>query len=172
MQLIILSNLRNCPLPFYCSINFRSAQNRKQSRNIDQKDLFLVTDHHKTPAPSLISHQLLCGYYFDFTDIFEFKAYVSHGRAPRESIPALPQPHPRAIVYTVLFRIPVRECARTLWMGAPFWGRGGRIPKAGTRSVSRAQIREERRRDRMRRWQEVKEDDPFMASGCQHAQSE
>jgi hypothetical protein len=27
-------------------------------------------------------------------------------------------------------------------------------------------------RDRMRRRQEDKEDDPFMASGCQHAQSE
>jgi hypothetical protein len=56
-------------------------------------------------------------------------------------------------------------------MGAPFWGRGDRIPKAGTGSVSWAQIREEGRRDRMRRRQEVKEDDPFMASSCQHAQS-
>jgi hypothetical protein len=56
-------------------------------------------------------------------------------------------------------------------MGAPFWGRGGRIPEAGTRSVSLAQIREGTRRDRMRRRQEVKEDDPFMASRCQHAQS-
>ncbi len=70
-----------------------------------------------------------------------------------------------------MFRIPVRECARTLWMWAPFWGRGDRIPEAGTRSVSWTQIREERRRDRMRRRQEAKEDDPFMASICQHAQS-
>ncbi len=71
----------------------------------------------------------------------------------------------------LLFRIPVKECARTLWMGAPFWGRGDRIPKAGTRSVCWAQIREGTRRDRMRRRQEVKENDPFMASRCQHAQS-
>jgi hypothetical protein len=28
------------------------------------------------------------------------------------------------------------------------------------------------RRDKMRRWQEVKEDYPFMASECEHAQSE
>ncbi len=56
-------------------------------------------------------------------------------------------------------------------MGAPFWERGDRIPKAGTGSVSWAQTREERRRDRMRRQQEDKEDDPFMASRCQHAQS-
>jgi hypothetical protein len=70
-----------------------------------------------------------------------------------------------------LFRIPVRECARTLWMGSPFWRGGGQIPKAGTRSISWAQIREEYRRDRMGRRQEVKEDDPFMASRCQHAQS-
>jgi hypothetical protein len=71
----------------------------------------------------------------------------------------------------LLFRIPVRECARTLWMVAPFWGRGDRIPKAGTRSVSWAQTRKGTRRDRMRRQLEVKEDDPFMASRCQHAQS-
>jgi hypothetical protein len=70
-----------------------------------------------------------------------------------------------------MFWIPVRECARTLWMGAPFWGKGGRIPEVGTRSVSWTQIREERRSDKMRRRQEVKEDDPFMASRCQHAQS-
>ncbi len=70
-----------------------------------------------------------------------------------------------------MFRIPVREYARTLWMGSPFWGRGVRNPKAGTRSVSWAQIREERRRDRIGRRQEVQEDDPFMASRCQHAQS-
>jgi hypothetical protein len=31
---------------------------------------------------------------------------------------------------------------------------------------------EEERRDRMRRWQEVKEDYPFMASRREHAQSE
>jgi hypothetical protein len=56
-------------------------------------------------------------------------------------------------------------------MGAPFWERGNRTPKTGTVSVSWAQTREERRRDRMRRRQEDKEDDPFMASRCQHAQS-
>jgi hypothetical protein len=56
-------------------------------------------------------------------------------------------------------------------MGAPFWGEGGRIPKAGTRSVSWTQIREEERRDRMRRRQEDQEDDPFTASRCQRAQS-
>ncbi len=70
-----------------------------------------------------------------------------------------------------MFRIPVRECARTQWMGTPSWEKGGRIPKVGTRSVSWAQTKEEGRRDRMRRRQEVKEDDPFMASRCQHAQS-
>jgi hypothetical protein len=72
----------------------------------------------------------------------------------------------------LLFRIPVRECARTLWIGAPFWRERDRVPQAGTKSVSWAQTREEERRDKMRRWQEVKEDDPFMASRCEHAQSE
>jgi hypothetical protein len=56
-------------------------------------------------------------------------------------------------------------------MGTPSWEKGDRIPKAGTGSVSRAQTREERRRNRMRRRQEDKEDGPFMASRCQHAQS-
>ncbi len=74
-------------------------------------------------------------------------------------------------VTDLLFRIPVRECARTLWIGAPSWREGGRVPQAGTKSVSWAQIREEERRDEMRKWQEVKEDYPFMASRCEHAQS-
>ncbi len=74
-------------------------------------------------------------------------------------------------IVSVLFRIPVRECARTLWMGAPSWREGDRVPQAGTRSVSWAQIREEERRDEMRKRQEVKEDYPFMASRCEHAQS-
>ncbi len=101
MLLIIISNLENCPLPFYCSINFRSVQSHNQSRNIDQKDLIPGTDHHETPDFSIIPNLLLCEYYFDFTEIFEFKAYVSHGGAPQESIPALPQLYPRAIVYTI-----------------------------------------------------------------------
>ncbi len=88
--------------------------------------------------------------------------------------------HPSKLTYfssfsttyaSLLFQIPVRECARILWMGAPSWEKGDRIPKVGTRSVSWAQTREERKRDRMRRRREVKEDDPFMASRCQHAQS-
>jgi hypothetical protein len=29
-----------------------------------------------------------------------------------------------------------RECVRTLWMRAPYWGRGGRAPIVVTRSVS------------------------------------
>jgi hypothetical protein len=29
-----------------------------------------------------------------------------------------------------------RECVRTPWMRAPYWGRGGRTPKVVTRSVS------------------------------------
>ncbi len=70
-----------------------------------------------------------------------------------------------------VFRIPVREGARTQWMGAPSWGKGARIPKAGTRSVSWTQVRGVEGRDRMRRRQEVKEDDSSTASGCQHAQS-
>jgi hypothetical protein len=45
-----------------------------------------------------------------------------------------------------LFWIPVRECARTLWIRAPFWERGDRILKAGIRSVSWARTREEGRR--------------------------
>ncbi len=55
--------------------------------------------------------------------------------------------------------------------GVAILERGDQISKAGTRSVSWAQIREEERRDRMGRRQEVKEDDPFMVSRCQHAQS-
>ncbi len=70
-----------------------------------------------------------------------------------------------------LFRTPVREGARTQWMGAQSWGKGAWISKAGTRSVSWTQIRGVEGRDRMRRRQEVKEDDSSTASGCQHAQS-
>jgi hypothetical protein len=28
---------------------------------------------------------------------------------------------------------PVRECARTLWMGVPFWEKGGPVPKGGNK---------------------------------------
>jgi hypothetical protein len=75
------------------------------------------------------------------------------------------------VIRLLLFRIPVRECAQTLWIRAPFWREKDRAPQAGTKSVSWAQSGEEERRDKMRRWQEVKEDDPFMASECEHAQS-
>jgi hypothetical protein len=59
------------------------------------------------------------------------------------------------------------------------WGR--HFGEGGTGSPRREQgasvepgqgKREDVIRDRMRRRQEDKEDDPFMASGCQHAQSE
>jgi hypothetical protein len=53
--------------------------------------------------------------------------------------------------------------------GDAILGKGGRIPEAGTGSVSWTLIRKEGRRDKMRRRQEVKEDDPFTASRCQHA---
>jgi hypothetical protein len=63
--------------------------------------------------------------------------------------------------------------------GPSEWGR--HFGKGGTRSPRREQgasvepeqgKREDVIRDRMRRRQEDEEDDPFMASGCQHAQSE
>ncbi len=47
-----------------------------------------------------------------------------------------------------LFWIPVRECARTLWIGAPFWRERDRVPQAGRISVSWAQTGEVERRDR------------------------
>jgi hypothetical protein len=59
------------------------------------------------------------------------------------------------------------------------WGR--HFGKGGTGSPRREQgasvepgqgKRRDVIRDRMRRRREDKEDDPFMASGCQHAQSE
>jgi hypothetical protein len=53
----------------------------------------------------------------------------------------------------LVFRILVRECARTPWMGQPYWGRRGRIPEARTRGDSRAQTREERRREETTRGQ-------------------
>ncbi len=65
---------------------------------------------------------------------------------------------------------PGKGVCAALWIGAPSW-RGDRVPQAGTKSASWAQIREEERRDKMRRRQEVKEDYPFMASRCEHAQS-
>jgi hypothetical protein len=62
-------------------------------------------------------------------------------------------------------------CADPVIRGAILEGGGDQVPQAGAKSVSWAQIREEERRDKMRKWQEVKEDYPFMASRCEHAQS-
>ncbi len=62
-------------------------------------------------------------------------------------------------------------CADPVNRGAIWRGRD-RVPQAGTKSVSWAQTREEERCDKMRIWQEVKEDYPLMASRREHAQSE
>ncbi len=71
----------------------------------------------------------------------------------------------------ILFRIPVRECARTLWIGAPFWRERDQVPQ-GDKEHQLGRTGIEEIGDRMRRWQEVKEDYPFMASERGHAQSE
>jgi hypothetical protein len=53
--------------------------------------------------------------------------------------------------------------------GGAILGKGGPDPQGGNKE--RQLDPDKGRRDRMRRRQEVKEDDPFMASRCQHAQS-
>ncbi len=53
--------------------------------------------------------------------------------------------------------------------GRHFGERGAGSPRR--EQGASVEPKEERRRDRMRRRQEVKEDDPFVASRCQHAQS-
>jgi hypothetical protein len=45
-------------------------------------------------------------------------------------------------------------------------------PQSGDNERQLSQTGEVERRDKMRRWQEVKEDYPFMASEREHAQSE
>ncbi len=87
---------------------------------------------------------------------------------------ASPTPrHPTDQVTYLLCWTLERECVRTLWMGAPSWERGDRILRAGTGSVS--WLRQRKRKDvirgEMRRRREDKEDDPFTALRCQHAQS-
>jgi hypothetical protein len=62
-----------------------------------------------------------------------------------------------------------RECARTLWEGTPFWGKRDQGPQVGSVSVSWTRTEEAERRDKMRKHEE---DDLFMASGCDYAQSE
>ncbi len=57
------------------------------------------------------------------------------------------QPIARCCTTTTLSRTLGRECVRTLWMGAPFWGEGGRILVVGTGSVSWLRTKEEGRRD-------------------------
>jgi hypothetical protein len=58
-------------------------------------------------------------------------------------------------------------------MKAPFWGRVSRAPIVGIGSVSYSghRKREDVTHSEMRRRPEDKEDDPFTASECQHAQS-
>ncbi len=50
----------------------------------------------------------------------------------------------------------VRECARTLWMGAPFWGKGEPVPKGGNKE---RQLSPDRERDKtwyVVRWEDGK----------------
>jgi hypothetical protein len=76
------------------------------------------------------------------------------------------------LVYSIGVLDPSKGVCADPVNGAPSWGRGDRIPKAGgNKERQLSPDREGTRRDRMRRRQEVKEDDPFMASRCQHAQS-
>ncbi len=59
-------------------------------------------------------------------------------------------------------------------MGAPFWGGETGVPRREQgASVETGQgKREDVISGEMKRRPEDEEDDPFMASGCQHAQSE
>ncbi len=61
-------------------------------------------------------------------------------------------------------------CADPVNRGAILEG-GGPGPPGGNKEGQLSPDRGRGKRDKMRRWQEVKEDYPFMASRCEHAQS-